>query len=399
MTNLWIGLSANEELKNIILDNGSKILSANVSQDNIYNGLQVNGIFLDTINAPQVPTFPNYKKMVVNEYCWIENGTKNISVKFLNIKYLNTISKTYEMCKKAKKWALDCNNQSPYIFVYQMHSPFMKAANVIKKILPDAKIILIVPDLPQYMDMNMSSIKKILKSVDWYFIKKYMHLMDYYILYSKYMAEFLNLQDNSWIVMEGTINDNDYITEVPYKKSKAIMYSGVCDKKYGIPLLLDAFDKIQDLECELWFTGDGNAVELIKEREDKDSRIKYLGYLPSRKDLLLKQKEAWAMINMRLPNEIASKYCFPSKIFEYMLSGNPVLSFRIAGIPDEYFEHLISIESTSVDAVSRSIQNIFDIKEKDRINIGCRGQKFILEKKNNIIQTKKILEFIRYRSE
>ena len=37
-----------------------------------------------------------------------------------------------------------------------------------------------------------------------------------------------------------------------------------------------------------------------------------------------------------------------SKIFEYMVSGNPVLSTRIKGIPDEYFDYIIPLDSPSI---------------------------------------------------
>ena len=61
-----------------------------------------------------------------------------------------------------------------------------------------------------------------------------------------------------------------------------------------------------------------NDEAVIKERAVKDGRIKFLGFLPSRKDLLLKQKQATMMINTRKPDEAASAYCFPSKLFEYI---------------------------------------------------------------------------------
>lgn len=394
MKNLWIGLNANEELNEKFLKNGAESLSANVSQNNLVEGIKKNGGVLDSINAPHIPVFPAYKEIKVKEYRWSENEMKNISVGFWNIKYISVISKKNKMSKAAKRWALKCKDKDPVVFVYQMHSPFMIAAYKIKKILPDTKIVLIVPDLPQYMDMNMSKLKQILKYIDWICIKWYMRKINYYVLYSEHMARFLGISSKKWMVMEGSINKKEFLKEEVNKKTKAIMYSGVCDEKYGIPLLLDAFARISDQECELWFTGNGNAVELIIERAKNDKRIKYLGYLPSRKELLLKQKEAMAMINMRMPDEESSQYCFPSKIFEYMLSGNPVLSFMIEGIPKKYFEYLVIIEDVSVSAIVKSIQEVLNMSGNERRERGDRAQKFVLDEKNNIIQTQKILKFI-----
>mgnify|MGYP000850252219 CR=1 FL=1 len=390
MADLWIGLCTNEELRQQIKKNGGKFLSASVSQDNIYNGLVANGLVLDSINAPQINAYPDYKEKRIHQYCWTNNGTKHASVGFLNLKYASVLYKKKALKKVAHKWAENCKEDSPKVFVYQMHSPFMAAAMEVKRILPNAQIILIVPDLPQYMDLGMSRFKALLKKIDWLQIQIYMKYVDRYILYSKHMAEFLKLADGTWMVIEGTIDMEDIIYEEPVRKKKAIMYSGLCDLRYGIPLLLEAFEKLDEPDFELWITGVGNAVDLITEAANRDHRIHFFGYFPSRRDMLMKQKEASIMINMRMPDEEASAYCFPSKIFEYMLSGNPVLSFRIPGIPDEYFSYLFEINEPTVEAVRDAIKKVLEMPEDVRNSIGKRGRSFIINNKNSVEQTKKI---------
>ena len=278
-----------------------------------------------------------------------------------------------------------------------MHSPFMEAAKEIKKTIPNAKIALIVPDLPQFMDLRMGKLKKVLKKIDWIKIKKLMRCVDKYVLYSKHMAEFLKLKDGSWTVMEGSIKRED-VVEVETQKDNdiiSVMYSGVCDLRYGIPELLDGFSLIEDPNFELWITGAGNAAPLIKERAEKDKRIKFYGFLPSREDLLKKQKQATMMINTRKPTEAASAYCFPSKLFEYMLTGNPVLSFDIKGIPEEYFNYLIKMKEVSPECIKESILKEAEMSEEKRLELGKKTKKFVLENKNNIAQANKILEFVK----
>ena len=104
------------------------------------------------------------------------------------------------------------------------------------------------------------------------------------------------------------------------------------------------------MDIELWITGGGNTEGYIKACAKKDNRIKFYGFLPSRQDVLQKQAEASLLVNMRLPSEPASGYCFPSKLFEYMATGTPVLSFDIAGIPREYLQHLYVVKQETVDA-------------------------------------------------
>ncbi len=394
---LWIGVCANQEIKDNVIKNGGKILSATVSQDNILEGFENNGVIPDSINAFRVGEYPRYKELLVKGYRWNRKAeTEDVNVSYLNLKFVSHLFKEKALVKEAKKWAKKNKDNEIVVFVYSMHSPFMAAAKAVKKIVPSAKIALIVLDLPQFMDLGMNKVKAFLKEIDWKKIQKLMKSVDKYILYSRHMAEFLKLKETSWTVMEGSVNENDIVEDDSSKKNDviSIMYSGVCDMRYGVPELLDAFDLIKDDNYELWITGGGNAEALIKERAEKDKRIKYYGFLPSRKELLQKQKQAHMMVNMRKPDEAASAYCFPSKIFEYMLSGNPVLSFDIPGIPSEYFDYLVKMEDISPETVAKTIKNVADMTEEERLALGKSSRRFVIENKNKTIQAKKILEFV-----
>lgn len=389
-------MCCSDEEKQHIIDCGGKILSAAVSQDNLTEGMS-KLVEFDSINSMRLPYFPEYKEKRISAYSWSRTGTSSdISVSYLNIKYLSLYFKTVSLVKAAKEWAKKHKEDDVTILVYSMHSPFMAAADAVKKIVKNCTINLIVPDLPQYMDLEPSFVKRVLKAVDWIQIKQYMKNVDKYILYSKHMAEFLNLSDGCWTVMEGTINENDVLEDkVVRKEGKiSVMYSGVCSLLYGLPELLDAFSLIDDENYELWITGAGTAEPLIKERAQKDERIKFFGFLPSREDLLMKQKEATMLINTRRPDEPASAYCFPSKLFEYMASGNPVLSFDIPGIPQEYFNYLVKMDEVTPESIADAIKSVAKMSADERESLGKASKDFVLKNKNKYVQSEKILKFI-----
>lgn len=397
MKNLWIGVGNSDESREIIASKGGKLLSAEISNDALLAGLMENGVFCDTINSSRLPTYPEYPdKKIAPVYWQYENGKKGVSVGYTNRKYINLISKRKSLVKEAKKWARENKDEEVTVFVYQMTAYFMAAACTVKKINKNAKIVLIVPDLPQYMDMNMSTLKKLLKKLDWISIKKYMKKVDKYILYTKHMADFLKLKDGTFTVMEGSYDASLMADEeiTPSEDKLSIMYSGVLDLRYGIRELLDTFKELPE-NYELWLTGNGNAVSLIKERAERDSRIKYLGYLPTRKDLLNKQREATMLISTRDPNEPASTYCFPSKIFEYMVSGNPVLSTRINGIPEEYFDYIIPIDSLDISYLKSEIEKIAGMSKEERLAFGKRAKDFVLNEKNCNVQMQRVINFIK----
>lgn len=400
MKYLWIGVGISDEGRAHIIKNGAKLLSATVSNDALVAGLDANGVFCDTINSSQLSAYPRYREKIITPFSWTyKNGAKGKSVSYLNYKYINLISKKNALIKEAELWADRNKNEDVTVFVYQMHTPFMAAAATVKKSIPSAKFVLIVPDLPQFMDMHMSRVKKMLKDIDWKSICKYMKCVDKYILYSKHMAEFLKLKDGSWMVMEGSYDPTLIIDDSEIKKDDekiSVMYSGVLDLRYGIKELLDTMPLLGD-NYELWLTGNGNAVPLIKECAEKDPRIKYYGFLPSRLDLLRKQHEATMLISTRNPSEEASAYCFPSKIFEYMVSGNPVLSTEIKGIPDEYFGHMIALPDIKPETLAKKIIETAEMPKAEREAFGKAASEFIIENKNNVAQIKRVLEFLEIR--
>ena len=389
MKYLWIGANTDNQLKKIIVEGGGKLLSSTVSETNLLEGIYNIGTCIDTINAYKFPL----RLGDMPERRWNIYGGESVSVTYRNKKPFNRLSRERALIKECRNWAYKNKNEEVVILVYAMHSTFMVAAAEVKKIIPNAKFCLIVPDLPQYMDLAMSRVKTFLKAIDWIRIKNLLKYVDKYILYSKHMADFLKLKSGCWIVMEGSVNPKDIVEEEINAHEKAIMYSGVCDLRYGIPELLEAFSLIEDKKLKLWITGAGNAEPLIKEYARNDERIKYFGFLPSRRELLIKQKQSVMLVNMRKPDEAASKYCFPSKLFEYMLSGNPVLSFKIPGIPDEYFDYLIPMESTKAADIKNAILKVLKMTEDERIVLGEKSREFVINNKNKNAQAKKILEF------
>ena len=315
---LWIGVSTNEEMRKELLACGARIMSGAVSEENLIAGVDtlLNGE-MDTLNSYQYPTFPRGPIKVKRREWTRSDKSRDISVEYFNVKYLNHMSRKKSLKREAKKWARSLSPEDEaVVFVYSMHSPFLAAAKQIKKCHKNTTVSMLVLDLPQFMDMNMSALKKILKKIDWRTLRKHMRYVDKYILYSKHMAEFLKLKDGSWTVMEGSY-DASLLVEGAEKSSEkiSVMYSGVLDLRYGIRELLDAMALLDD-RYELWLTGNGNAVPVIEERAKTDPRIKYYGYFPTREELLKKQSEATMLISTRDPSEPVSRYCFPSKIFE-----------------------------------------------------------------------------------
>lgn len=393
---LWIGCLESDEEFTIKAKKGYDLASAQVSQKNLLYGIEeVSGIVCDSINGSVLPPYPVYQDRIIEPVTWEHKpGAMDISVGYKNDKYINRVNCKKAMIKAADEWCKTRYKGSDVIvFVYSMRSAPMATACRIKEKIPQAKIYLIITDLPQFMDLGQSRVKAALKKFDWQSIKKMQKKFDGFILYAEKMAEYLEIPSNKWIVMEGSYDTAEQITAVKEKK-KAVMYSGKLDEQYGIKMLVAAFMSIQDMDIELWITGGGNTEGYIKACAKKDNRIKFYGFLPSRQDVLQKQAEASLLVNMRLPSEPASGYCFPSKLFEYMATGTPVLSFDIAGIPREYLQYLYVVKQETVDALAKAIEETLSLDEASLQEQGNGAREFVINEKNTKTQCSKMWKFV-----
>lgn len=390
---LWIGVEIGPKTREKLISAGGQIRSAQVSEYNLLTGMKAVVNDIDTISGPLLSSsiFP-----AVPEEKWADEISKrHIQVGYHNAQYVNRLNKGKALCRQAARWAEENKDASDVkVVVYSMHAPFLAAAKAVKRIISSAQIVLIVPDLPQYMDLKKNSLKKILKSADWLRIKALLKHVDKYVLYTEHMASFLKLDREKWLLMEGSYDPelSGKRTEGPNGKH-SVMYSGVLDLRYGIPELLDAMNYL-DGSFELWLTGNGNARELIEKTAEKDGRIKYLGFLPTRKDLLDKQASATMLVNPRKDTEEASKYCFPSKILEYMASGRPVLSCFLPGIPEEYRPYLVEIKSITAENIADSILKASRLTEKQLKEMGEAANQFVARKKNKYAQAARIIAFM-----
>lgn len=397
---LWIGSYLNDEMASRIRGLGYGNLAAFLSQKRILEGIEnVSGKIFDTIGALSAEGYPKGKEIYCRRRTFSHaDGATDTLVGFLNIRYLNKIFMGASLAREVKRQLKPPKAESFDVFIYEMRSACLKAAKAVKEMCPSARIHLIVPDLPQFMDLNANRTKRALKALDWNCIRRNMRYVDDYILYAAPMAEYLGLKDGSWMVMEGSINQDIADRECSSPESRQdgkhiVMYSGSIKRGFGIQQLLDAMRLLDD-SYELRFTGGGDYADVVRSYAEHDKRIKYYGILPTTADLIKLQMQADMLVNMRRPDEPASRYCFPSKLFEYMASGTPVISCRLGGIPDEYFNYLVEIPELTAASIAETIRKVAGMPIPERRKSGEESRDFILTQKNKNVQARRIIDFV-----
>ncbi|WP_075981923.1 glycosyltransferase [Bacillus massilinigeriensis] len=239
---------------------------------------------------------------------------------------------------------------------------------------------------------NMIWFKKAILPLYYKLVQFVENQFDGYILFTKPMNRKVNPLGRPYIVMEGIFNNDLDLSSVT--RSKAIMYAGTLSYEYGIKNILDAFNQIEDQELELWIFGDGDMREYIEKLSLSDRRIKYFGFKP-RNIVFEYEKRAQLLINARNPKDEYTHFSFPSKTFEYMVSGTPFLTTKIPCIPDEYHKYLYFVEYNNIVDLKNKMIEILNKPKQELEEFGDNARRFILQNKNSLIQSKKIIEMIK----
>lgn len=250
--------------------------------------------------------------------------------------------------------------------------------------------IAIVTDLPTYMD----------KGKETFFTKLTQSLLERYegyILLTKAMDKIANPRHKPYMIMEGLCEKKvDYLKIYPFEEPKKFicLYTGSVCKDNGIEQFIAGFLKANIKNSELWIYGPGNYVDEVKSIAEKHKNIKYYG-ITSNREVLEIQKKVSLLINPR-PTDISyGEFSFPSKVMEYMASGTPLLTTHLPGIPEEYFNYVYEAEC-SEEGFSAVLKHLTAIPGEELRKKGLSAQKYVQNKKNHLVQAKRIIEFLEY---
>ena len=349
----------------------------------ICEGFAKNGINIQTLSA--IPMSSRIcKKKIWFEKKEEENGVIYKYIPFVNIKlirqfflFLFSIILLLKECFYHRK---------EKIFICDFLNTTISATTLIMCKIFRIKCIAIVTDLPKDIGGKYSISKKINQFLQ----NKY----DAYILVTKYMNDIVNKENKKpYIVIEGLTDaklSNDY--NCNKYSDKVCMYAGGLYEKYGVKTLIDAILQIEKDDIQLHLYGAGELENYIKSINNK--KIVYEGLVTNDK-IVEEEKKVTLLINPRFTNAEYTKYSFPSKNMEYMASGTPVLTTKLAGIPEEYYEYTYCFDGESVEDYANKIREILNKTNLELIEKGKQAQNFVLKNKNNIVQTKKIIKWLK----
>lgn len=256
----------------------------------------------------------------------------------------------------------------------------------------------IVTDVPGHTSgasrKEYSFFRRLLGDFAEYRASKIIHSYDSYLFLTEAMNNVVNLNNRPYMVAEGQC-DHKMKDAGTVKKSfpRVAMYAGGIHKEYGIEMMVEAFLKEDRDGWELHIYGDGNYREELTELSEVNSKIKYFGVV-SNAEITQRQLEASLLLNPRPTDAEYVKYSFPSKTMECMVSGTPLLTTRLPGMPEEYYSHVYFFDDESVEGMAEAFSRVLALPDNELSEKGRQAKEFVLKEKNNISQARKVISFL-----
>lgn len=176
--------------------------------------------------------------------------------------------------------------------------------------------------------------------------------------------------------------DLNVLDQIPQKKF-IIGYTGTIGSANAMNYLIDAAEILSDKEDGIHFVlvGDGKEKETLKKIvvEKNLNNVTFISSIPKKQiQTMLKQFDAcyigWQNHKMYRLGIAANK------LPEYLYSGKPIIhSYSGAGDFVQQANAGISIEAENPKLIAQAILQLYQLPNNERLEMGKRGKKFVLE--------------------
>lgn len=381
--------------KNIVISSAQETF-----QLALMEGLVQSDADFEVFSYPMLPSFPmKFKKMYFKGDVFVFNEKKHGEMfTYCTLPFIKDFSIKFRLRHRVKQWIkknID-RDERLVILTYTPSSFFIEALAPLKKMYPKLIISSIITELIDFSYMsaaNKSFLKQLQQKRERKLVHKAYNTIDRFILLSKAMEERIPQAVGHSMIMEGLYAGDFMESKKTETKERLLLYTGGLQPYVGVKELVDAFMTIDNPNIRLVICGAGAMADYIQKKRLEDDRIVFEGRVPREKALEL-QKEATALINPRFSTEEFTKYSFPSKTMEYMASGTPMIGFRLAGIPEEYYEHMYIVPATDTDTIAKTVQCVLELPSDELRSKGREAAQFIKNNKTAKHQATRVLDFL-----
>jgi len=385
---LFLGYAVNEEEAARL--SGISI-AGNKMQVNLLKSLEGHDdIDIECVTVYPVAPFPNDKSIYISKKSiQISETLRSIRVGFCNLPLIKQFWQIIMVYLQAKQMV----DKDTVVFTFNMFPQVGIPAKWIKKKY-GCFVCSLLADLP--IDDNKES-KNIVRNVLRHCFEKVtctcIKCADSIIALNPKAVD-LFAPGTPFIIIEGGVNEQD-VKPINQEKSnnKRIVYSGALTEYSGILTLIESMKFIEDKDIKLEIYGGGYIEDQVKLMAESMPNVFFCGKVSNDKMLDI-QRNAYLLVNPRPTKDSIAQVTFPSKMFEYMISGTPVISTKLNGLSQGFLSRIFVIEDETPEGFSKTINRVCRMSQDDLKAVAESAYSFILKEKNWTIQAMKIKSFL-----
>ena len=173
-----------------------------------------------------------------------------------------------------------------------------------------------------------------------------------------------------------------------------LAFAGTLNEVNGVPLILGAMQRLRDTNLRLRIAGGGPLQEMVLEAARQDPRISFMGMLDTAAVADL-YKHADVLLNVRLTTAVDTRYFFPSKLIEYLGSGVPTITTRVAHADTEFAGLVYVLGEESPQALADLLNKVASLQPDERWKLGRLARTYVTRYKTWDVQSAKAAEYLR----
>lgn len=312
----------------------------------------------------------------------VGQGIKLTLLPLINIYGIRAISRYLIILCTLASWALKRRREEKILVSYNLGDPngiiWVRLVTWMFRI----RLVLVVYDLSQ-IKMYKRSVVAHIREPDWllrmheYFIRLCDGLMPITDAIQRDFAPKLKYLRVDGGVCEAVVEKLPPLKE-EVSDQFVIFYAGGISPWNRIDILLQYMERNKDPSLRLWIAGGGQQVQMVKDAAAKDSRITFFGFLGPEKLQELYGK-ADALVTLRDLIDPGLKYHYPSKTFEMLAMGKPLIITNSQHTREVYGEYCKVIDSCDVDSYGAAVEYFRRMTPNERLEYGRRARQYIME--------------------
>lgn len=356
----------------------------------LVSSLRAGGLEVRLLSAWPVTNFPGNPRVMFRTGPFVERGVSGFMLGFVNLVGLKHLTRFLTCLRRGtqimRRW------RPSVLFVHGVHSPFLWYAAISRRLLGTTTVAVLTDPPGVSLTTDRWWTHK-LRSIDTALVVAALRRMDAVIALTADLARDF-APGKPALVMDGISTSVGPIRRTRQGGDRVtILYAGSLRATYGVDRLIEAVSGLNHSEVTLEIYGSGELADSIRNVASQRPQIREPQLL-SRRDLLAAYRSADLLVQPRPTNQGFVQYSFPSKLIEYMTSGTPVLTTRVAGVSDEYSPYVYWIDEDSSEGIERALRAVLELPEEERLNKARRAAEFIESTRSSVAQGNKIRTFI-----